>query len=180
MREDRMGVGPQLQENAQSVGDATVVSDKVAPVDDATIVVGQRPGARAEADMTASALAKKSTSPGADDSTSARRSGGAKSGARSTGAGGGGFLGSIASALVSKGLLPEREAISLALRARDLGYTLFYAMALDPVLGADEKLYAGLADSVGTRFISSRRELLETIADVSWLDAKSAEQRGVL
>jgi len=175
-----MGVGPQLQENAQSVDDATVVSDKVAPVDDATIVVGQRPGARAEADMTASALAKKSTSPGADDSTSARRSSGAKSGARSTGAGGGGFLGSIASALVSKGLLPEREAISLALRARDLGYTLFYAMALDPALGADEKLYAGLADSVGTRFISSRRELLETIADVSWLDAKSAEQRGVL
>jgi len=175
-----MGVGPQLQENAQSVDDATVLSDKVAPVNDATIVVGQRPGTRAEADMKTSALEKKSTSPGADDSTSARRSGGAKSGARSTGAGGGGFLGSIASALVSKGLLPEREAISLALRARDLGYTLFYAMALDPALGADEKLYAGLADSVGTRFISSRRELLETIAHVSWLDAKSAEQRGVL
>jgi type IV pilus assembly protein PilB len=53
-------------------------------------------------------------------------------------------------------------------------------MALDPALGADEKLYAGLADSLGTRFISSRRDLLETIADVSWLDAKAAEQRGVL
>jgi len=190
-----MGVGPQLQPNAQSASlddatvvsgktapadDATVVSGKGAPADDATVVLRQRTGARAEADITTPMLAKKSTSPGADDSTSARRNSGAKSVARPTGASGGGFLGSIASALVSRGLLPEREAISLALRARDLGYTLFYAMALDPALGGDEKLYAGLADSVGTRLISTRRELLETIAHVSWLDAKSAEQRGVL
>lgn len=177
-----MSAGPQPQQNAQgaSLDDATVVSGKTTPVDDATVVLGRHPGARAETDLTTPALASKSTSPGADDSTLARGSSRAKSTARSTGAGGGGFLGSIASALVSRGLLPEREAISLALRARDLGYTLFYAMALDPALGADEKLYAGLADSLGTRFISSRRDLLETIADVSWLDAKAAEQRGVL
>ena len=90
-----MGVGPQLQENARPLDDATVVSGKTAPADDATIILGQRPGARAEADMKTSALEKKSTSPGADDSTSARRNSGAKSGARSTGAGGGGFLGRI-------------------------------------------------------------------------------------
>src|SRR6266700_3602076 len=136
IREDRMGVGPQLQQNAQSASldDATVVSGKTAPADDATVVLEQRPGTRAEADTATPMLAKKSTSTGADDSTSARRNSGAKSVARPTGAGGGGFLGSIASALVSRGLLPEREAISLALRARDLGYTLFYAMALDPAL----------------------------------------------
>jgi hypothetical protein len=128
-----------------------------------------------------SAVAKKAAKPSADDSTLSRRSGAAKSAMRSTGAGGGGgFLSPIAQDLVGRGLLPEREAISLALRARDLGFTLFYAIALDPALGANEKLYAGLADCMGTRFISSRRELLESIADVSWLDAKSAEQRGIL
>ena len=173
-----MSAGTQVQQNAQSPSpdDATVVSGKGAPVDDATVVLGQSPGPPMEADKTAPALAKKS----ADDSSLMRKSSAVKSGPRAAGAAGGGFLGPIASALVSRGLLPEREAISLALRARDLGYTLFYAMALDPVLGADEKLYAGLAESLGTRLISSRRELLETIADVSWLDAKSAEQRGAL
>ena len=177
-----MSAETRAQQNSEnsSPDDATVVVGKTQPADDATVVLGQSPGARIGADTTTPSLAKKSTIPGADDSSLVRRNSGAKSAARPAGAGGGGFLGSIASALVSKGLLPEREAISLALRARDHGYTLFYAMALDPALGADEKLYAGLAESMGTRLISSRRELLETIADVPWLDAKSAEQRGAL
>lgn len=180
---------------AASADDTTVViatkeSQRSRPPvgsDDATFVLGQSPGVGLGADATIRSksevmppAATKAARPSVDDSTLSRGSGEAKSVKRAAGAGGGGFLGPVARDLVSKGLLPEREAISLALRARDLGYTLFYAMALDPAMSADEKLYAGLAGLIGTRLISSRRELLESIAEVSWLDAKSAEQRGVL
>ena len=116
----------------------------------------------------------------ADDPSLARRNGGGKSGKRPQSAGAGGFLGAVASDLVARGVLPEREAISLALRARDHGHTFLYAMALDAGFASDEKLYTVLAERLGTRLINSRRELLENVADVTWLDAKSAEQRGVL
>jgi type IV pilus assembly protein PilB len=116
----------------------------------------------------------------ADDSSLTRRNGGAKSGKRPQNSGAGGFLGAVANELVARGVLPEREAISLALRARDHGQTFLYAMALDAGFASDEKLYAVLAERLGTRLINSRRELLENVADVNWLDAKSAEQRGVL
>src|SRR5260370_28517147 len=72
IREDRMGVGPQLQPNAQSASldDATVVSGKTAPAHDGTVVSGrgapaadatvvlrQRTGARVEARITTQLLA---------------------------------------------------------------------------------------------------------------------------
>ena len=161
---------------APSTEDATVIigapPPAAPPAEDATAVVGAAPPARAQA------ARAKEPRPDDDTSTLSRRLTSNKP--KRAASSGGGFLGAIAADLVTRGVLPEREAISLALRARDHGHTFFYAMALDANLSADDKLYAALAERLGTRFIGSRRELLEQIADVDWLDAKSAEQRGVL
>jgi type II secretory ATPase GspE/PulE/Tfp pilus assembly ATPase PilB-like protein len=155
--------------------DATIVLGASLPgADDATVVVGAAPPVAAKAPPARKAKSDDTST----TSTSSKRMG-ANRPKRAPGSGGG-FLGPVATDLVARGVLPEREAISLALRARDHGHTFFYAMALDAALSADEKLYAALAERLSTRFIGSRRELLEQIADVDWLDAKSAEQRGVL
>jgi len=155
-------------------GDATIVvsgghTNTVIP-DDTTVI------SRAPARAAPSAPPKRT----GDTSSSASQRIGTGSKPKRVSGSAGGFLGPIAMDLVARGVLPEREAISLALRARDHGHTFFYAMALDPNLASDESLYAALADRLNTRFIGSRRELLEQVADVDWLDAKSAEQRGVL
>src|SRR4051812_23983036 len=85
-----------------------------APADDATVIVGAAPAQKSKSDEPAPAKRPAGNKP--------KR------------ASGGGFLGPVASDLVARGVLPEREAISLALRARDHGHTFFYAMALDAAL----------------------------------------------
>src|SRR6266550_1367523 len=107
-----------------SADDATVVIGTTglqrpglpASSDDATIVLGQRPiGLDADATVSSQpgiiqAAAKKAARPSVDDSTLSRKDGASKSVKR---AAGGGFLGPVARDLVSRSLLPEREAISL-------------------------------------------------------------------
>jgi type II secretory ATPase GspE/PulE/Tfp pilus assembly ATPase PilB-like protein len=163
--------------------DATIVigadSRAGSELEDATAVIGDIPASALLPAAAPVPRERKPTGARSEDVAATTRRAAAPKAKRTQGSGGG-FLGPVASALVAKGLLPEREAISLALRARDSGHTLFYAMALDAGFASDENLYAALAERTGTRFIGSRRELLETVADVDWLDAKSAEQRGVL
>jgi type II secretory ATPase GspE/PulE/Tfp pilus assembly ATPase PilB-like protein len=175
---------PPLEDATIVVGDARAGADE----EDATLVVGHDPepvwsAAAPAAFVKTPARAPRVENPlpaKTDDTVgSPRRAGVTKPGKRAQPSGGG-FLGPVASALVAKGVLPEREAISLALRARDSGHTLFYAVALDANFSSDENLYAALAECIGTRFVASRRELLEALVEVDWLDAKSAEQRGVL
>ena len=172
--------------------DATIVigAGAAAPAaaDDATLVVGGAlPAAPVAEDATAivgaspPVPAQRAPAPSSrsDDTFTLSKRPNSSKPKRAPGSGGG-FLGPVATELVARGVLPEREAISLALRARDHGHTFFYAMALDATLSADANIYSALAERLGTRFIGSRRELMEQVADVDWLDAKSAEQRGVL
>jgi type IV pilus assembly protein PilB len=175
-------------------GDATLVigsdmkggsSTAMAGAADSTVVVGAEPGNNSRSDASNARhggaqppRAAKGPAKRADPSLPGHV--GESQAAKRASGSGGGFLGPIASDLVARAVLPEREAISIALRARDHGHTLFYAMALDATLGADEKLYSALAERVRTRFLGDRRELLDAVAHVDWLDAKSAEQRGVL
>ncbi|MCH8858641.1 MAG: type II/IV secretion system protein, partial [Proteobacteria bacterium] len=92
----------------------------------------------------------------------------------------GGLLGPVVRNLVDRGILSERETISRALRARDQGLTLFHVFALDSATATNAALYQAVAEHLGTRLIDSRRDLIESVQDVPWLDSKSAEQRGLL
>src|SRR3954468_18955057 len=113
--------------NAVSTHDATVIMtanehqrNQSATHDDAFLRQNTR-GAESKSSEEAPAAAKKHQSANPDDSTLSRRNATGTAATRRSGAAGGGFLSPVVLELVSKGLLPEREAISLALRARDLG-----------------------------------------------------------
>lgn len=92
----------------------------------------------------------------------------------------GGFLSPAVRKLIARGVLAERDAVALALRARDQGLTFFHAMALDPAASRNAGLYAALAEIAGTRQITSPSELSENLADVDWQNAASAAARGAL
>ncbi len=93
---------------------------------------------------------------------------------------GGGVLGPVARRLVASSALLERDAVSIALRAREQGVTFFQALAADGHAASDASLYRVLAEQEGMRFIATRDELASAIEEVEWLDAKCADTRGVL
>ncbi|WP_439816527.1 GspE/PulE family protein [Zavarzinia sp. CC-PAN008] len=90
------------------------------------------------------------------------------------------FIGGISADLVAAGLLTERRAVSLALKARETGQTLVAVLAQDASAADLDAIYALFAAKLGTELISRNGSLLDQVAEVPWLPLPLAEQRGVL
>ena len=91
-----------------------------------------------------------------------------------------GLLGGFSQDLVDQGLLPERKAVSIALKARERGETFWRVLISESSITNIDEICGHAAAFIGTSLIETRPELLTQLVNVPWLSLKMSFERGVL
>ncbi len=98
----------------------------------------------------------------------------------STSAASTGLLGAFIQHLIVSGVLPERKAVSIALKARERDETVWRTLIADSSISNVDDLCREAAQALGTLFIEDKLALLNEVEATDWLPPNVALQRGVL
>lgn len=90
------------------------------------------------------------------------------------------MLRGIARKLAEEGVIQERRAVSIALKAREAGVSFMRMLARDRMAGDLLAIYRVVADRLGTRLISDKATLFPRMGYAPWLSAQLADRFEIL